>query len=197
MLSAKAHYGVMPVPVVAGRAASCRAAPVVARLSEQGGTVKRGNVQRKPLSSAPAPQRSGGPSSGNPFLTAPECVQNMQFAACSRTDASCALRRCSWLLGKPSSGTKSVTAPAKPGAKPAAKPAPKPAAKPAAKPASKPAAAPAKPFFTLPKFPSPPPKAAPKPAPKVAAKPVAKPDGAKSASELLGALQARHGASGG
>lgn len=76
MLSAKAHYGVMPVPVVAGRAASCRAAPVVARVSESGGTVKRGSssISRKPLSSAPAPKNAGGSVSGNPFLTAPECV---------------------------------------------------------------------------------------------------------------------------
>ena len=130
MLS-KASYGVMPVRGgAAARPASRRA--TVAKVQEQGGTVKRLGSTRKPLSSAPPPKRNGA-AEGNPFLTAPD-----------------------WLTGKksgaPPAPAKAAPKAAPPAPKPAfalpklapkpePKPAPKPAPKAVPKPAAKPAAA--------------------------------------------------------
>ena len=117
MLSAKASYGVMPVPV--GAAATRRAGAIVtAKVQEQGGTLKRLGSTRKPLSSTAPPKRTGG-SEGNPFLTAPD-----------------------WLTGKKSGAAPAPAKPAPKAAPPAPKPAfslPKLAPKPEPKPAPKPA----------------------------------------------------------
>jgi len=142
MLSAKASYGVMPVPVAGASARPATRRATVAKVQEQGGTVKRLGSTRKPLSSAPPPKRNG-PSEANPFLTAPD-----------------------WLTGKKSEKSAAPPAPAKaapPAPKPAfalpklapkpePKPAPKPAPKAVPKPAAKPAAA--KPASAAPSLPA-------------------------------------------
>ena len=130
MLSAKASYGVMlmPVPVAGASTRPATRRATVAKVQEQGGTVKRLGSTRKPLSSAPPPKRKG-PSEANPFLTAP-----------------------AWLTGKPSAAPPAPAKAAPPAPKPAfalpklapkpePKPAPKPAPKAVPKPAAKPAAA--------------------------------------------------------